>query len=221
MLGSLLVVAKCPVPGQTKTRLCPPLTSQQAADLYECFLYDTLEIMRQVPSVQCAIGYLPRDAREYFQQLAPDMQLICQRGETLGERLDNLLADALEGGVGCAVVIGSDSPTLPEEYIRQAFVLLATVDVVIGPAQDGGYYLIGMKKSHPSLLRQVRMSTPQVLSDTLALAQSTGATVSLLPAWYDVDTVDDLRRLLAESDELGDGIAQHTRRWLAKATGGD
>ena len=177
--------------------------------------------MRQVPSVQCAIGYLPRDAQEYFQQLAPDMQLICQRGETLGERLDNLLADALEGGVGCAVVIGSDSPTLPEEYIRQAFVLLATFDVVIGPAQDGGYYLIGMKKPHSSLLRQVPMSTPQVLSDTLALAQSTGATVSLLPVWYDVDTVDDLRRLLAESDELGDEIAQQTRRWLAKATWGD
>lgn len=218
MLGSLLVVAKRPVPGQTKTRLCPPLTSEQAADLYECFLHDTLEIMRRVPGVQLKIGYLPEDAQSYFQQLAPDIELICQRGESLGERLDNLLTEALGGGAGCAVVMDSDSPSLPAEYIHQAFAQLAAADVVIGPTQDGGYYLIGMKKPHPILLRQVRMSTPQVLADTLALAQSIGATVSLLPAWYDVDTVTDLRRLLAGTAELADGTAQHTLSWLAKAS---
>jgi hypothetical protein len=217
MIGSLLVVAKRPVPGQTKTRLCPPMTSQGAAGLYECFLRDTLEIMRHVPDVSRTIGYFPEDAHDYFLQLAPDMHLICQRGESLGERLDNLLANALSSGVSRAVVIDSDSPTLPAGYIVQAFEFLTTADVVIGPTVDGGYYLIGMNMRHPQLLRQVRMSTPQVLSDTLSLADSAGLRVALLPAWYDVDTVVDLHRLCREAGELSDGIALHTRRWLAES----
>jgi glycosyltransferase A (GT-A) superfamily protein (DUF2064 family) len=144
------------------------------------------------------------------------MDLICQRGDSLGERLDNLLADTLAGSRPGAVVIDSDSPTLPAGYILQAFEQLAAADIVIGPTLDGGYYLIGMKKCYPKLLRQVRMSTPQVLSDTLALVQSIGASVALLPAWYDVDTAADLRKLYTEASGLTDGIAQHTRRWLAE-----
>jgi rSAM/selenodomain-associated transferase 1 len=217
MPDTLLVVAKKPVPGQAKTRLCPPLTGEQAAGLYECFLRDTLALMRRVPAVQRAIAYLPAGARGYFQQVAPDMALICQRGATLGERLDNLLTRALRAGAGRAVVIDSDSPTLPVAYLTQAFDRLRQADVVIGPAQDGGYYLIGMQKPHPHLLRSVQMSTPHVLEDTLALAARAGVSVSLLPAWYDVDTLADLHRLHAEIASLdGNGTAALTRRWLAQ-----
>lgn len=217
MLDSLLVVAKRPLPGQTKTRLCPPMSGQQAADLYECFLRDTLQLMRSVPGVRHTIGFLPEDAQDYFRQLAPDMELICQRGDSLGDRLDDLLTRALADGAARAIVMDSDSPTLPVEYIHLAFGHLATADVVIGPTQDGGYYLIGMKEPHPGLLRQVRMSTPQVLSDTLALAQSAGVTVALLPAWYDVDTAADLHKLRAEIAGITNGVAQHTRCWLANS----
>ena len=91
---------------------------------------------------------------------------------------------------------------------------LDAADVVLGPTADGGYYLIGMKKPHPHLLRQVQMSTPHVLEDTLALAERTGVSVALLPAWYDVDTVADLRELRAEVSAQSDGDSEHTRRWL-------
>ncbi len=212
---TLMVVAKQPVPGQTKTRLCPPLTSHQAASLYQCFLRDTLETMRQVPAVQRVIGYLPEDAADYFRQLAPDMTLAYQHGSSLGERLDHLLTEALTNGSQKAVVMDSDSPTLPATYLCQAFKLLEDVDVVLGPAQDGGYYLIGLKQPQPHLLRQVQMSTPQVLHDTLKLAESTGLAVSLLPAWYDVDTIADLYHLAEEIARLNNHTsATATRNWL-------
>ncbi|MGB7876415.1 MAG: TIGR04282 family arsenosugar biosynthesis glycosyltransferase [Anaerolineales bacterium] len=215
---TLLVVAKQPAPGQTKTRLCPPLTHDQAAGLYDCFLRDTLNIMRKVPDVRCTIGYLPEDARAYFRQLAPDMGLTCQRGESLGERLDHLLTEALLGGSQRAVVMDSDSPTLPAAYLSQAFEELVSADVVLGPTRDGGYYLIGMKQPQPHLLREVQMSTPRVLADTLALADASELTVSLLPAWYDVDTVGDLHQLEDEVAGLSvNGSAVATRRWLSQA----
>jgi rSAM/selenodomain-associated transferase 1 len=214
---TLLVVAKQPLPGQTKTRLCPPLSSTQAANLYECFLRDTLDIMRQVQGVQRVIGFLPEGAREYFRQLAPEMDLICQLGASLGERLDHLLTQALASGSQRAVVMDSDSPTLPPEYISQAFERLTDADVVIGPTRDGGYYLIGMKRPQSHLLRQVQMSTPHVLDDTLALAESTGLSVSLLPPWYDVDTMADLRQLDEEITRLSkNGTASATRDWLTR-----
>ena len=212
---TLLVVAKQPAPGQTKTRLCPPLTPNQAASLYDCFLRDTLDTMRQVPNAQRVIGYLPDGAVDYFHQLAPDMGLAFQHGDSLGERLDHLLTETLTGGSQKAVVMDSDSPTLPADYLCRAFGLLDDADVVLGPTRDGGYYLIGLKQPQPHLLRQVQMSTPHVLSDTLTLAESTGLTVSLLPAWYDVDTIEDLYQLADETAGLSDRTrAAATRGWL-------
>lgn len=219
MQGSLLVVAKRPAPGQTKTRLCPPLTAEMAAALYECFLYDTLDIMRRVPDVQRSVVYLPHDAGDYFRRLAPDMTLVAQHGNSLGERLDHLLTGALAQGAARAVVINSDSPTLPAAYVQEAFARLDAADVVIGPCRDGGYYLIGMKRPHPRLLHEVRMSTPDVLADTLALAASMEVAVSLLPEWYDVDTVAELEQLrteVASLDTNGSHAAFHTRRHLAQ-----
>jgi len=216
MPASLIVVAKRPAPGMTKTRLCPPLTGEQAAHLYECFLLDTLEIMRQVPDIEPIIAYLPQDAGDYFTELAPDMTLTPQRGASLGERLDNLLTDALQAGAKQAVVMNSDGPTLPVVYLETAFKQLDEYDVVIGPSQDGGYYLIGMKSPQTQLLRNVEMSTPRVLTDTLALAEASGLSVALLPSWYDVDTVADLEHLRDELTRLGEGIAPNTRRCLVQ-----
>jgi rSAM/selenodomain-associated transferase 1 len=214
---TLLVVAKQPAPGQTKTRLCPPLTHDQAADLYDCFLRDTLSIMRAVSDVRCVIGYLPEDAQGYFRQLAPDMELSPQRGASLGERLDHLLTEALLGGSQRAVIMNSDSPTLPAGYLGQAFDDLADADVVLGPTHDGGYYLIGVKQPQPRLLREVQMSTSRVLADTLELAKAGGLTVSLLPTWYDVDTIEELHQLDGEMAGLSvNGTAVATRRWLSQ-----
>jgi rSAM/selenodomain-associated transferase 1 len=212
---SLLVVAKRPAAGQTKTRLCPPLSGEAAAALYECFLRDTLDVMRQVPDVSRTVVYLPAGAEGYFRALAPDMALTPQRGADLGERLDTLLTAALAGGVGQAVVMDSDSPTLPAAYVAQTFELLASsADVVLGPCDDGGYYLIGLKQPQPRLLREVQMSTPYVVRDTLSLAAELGLRVALLPQWYDVDTAAELDRLRDEIRESPPEVARHTRAFL-------
>jgi rSAM/selenodomain-associated transferase 1 len=215
MHRTLLAVAKRPAAGQTKTRLCPPLSAASAAALYECFLRDTLDLMRRVPRVARGIVYLPDHAADYFRALAPDMALAPQRGADLGERLDLLLADALAAGARQAVVMDSDSPTLPAAYITMAFEALnGEADVVLGPCDDGGYYLIGLKRPQPRLLREVRMSTPYVVRDTLALAEELGLCDALLPPWYDVDTAAELERLRAEIARSAEDVARHTRAFL-------
>jgi rSAM/selenodomain-associated transferase 1 len=216
MQRTLIVVAKRPAAGQTKTRLCPPLSGDSAAALYECFLRDTLDITRAVPGIARAIGYLPEHADGYFRALAPDMALMPQRGADLGERLDHLLTDALLVGAGQAVVMDSDSPTLPAAYIAQAFRALdGAADVALGPCDDGGYYLIGLKRPQPRLLREVPMSTPYVVRDTLTLAERLGLQVALLPLWYDVDTVAELGRLRAELRDLPAAQARWTRSFFS------
>ena len=173
--------------------------------------------MRQVPDVGRGIVYLPEAASDYFSALAPDMHLSLQQGINLGERLDHLLTAALEAGAAQAVVMDSDSPTLPAEYLVQAFDALAgSSDVVLGPCEDGGYYLIGLKRPQPRLLRDVQMSTSYVVHDTLVLAEQLGLKVTLLPTWYDVDTVAELDRLRVELRDAPPHTARHTRAFLTQ-----
>jgi uncharacterized protein len=213
--NALLVVAKRPAAGQTKTRLTPPLSPEQAAALYECLLRDTLDLIRRVPDVQPAIAFLPEDAESYFAALAPDFELLQQEGADLGVRLDNALSHTLARGYERVAIMNSDGPTLPVSSLTSAFEELGNgADVVLGPADDGGYYLIGLKRPAPRLLRDVRMSTTTVLADTLALAAEEKLVVSLLSAWYDVDDVASLARLQAELATAPVEIAPWTRAFL-------
>jgi len=214
MKRALLVIAKRPAPGQTKTRLSPPLSGEEAARLYECFLQDMLDIARAVPGVTRLINYWPKQEAAYFRQLAPDFDLIPQMGKRLGERLDNALSHCLSRGFEQAVITTSDSPSLPPPYLKQAFDLLDTADVVLGPCDDGGYYLIGLKQPQPRLLLDVKMSTPTVAADTLALAKEEGLKTALLPTWYDVDTVAGLTRLTDNLNRAAPDVAPHTRKYL-------
>ena len=209
--NALLVVAKRPAPGRTKTRLSPPLSPEQAAALYECFLKDTLHLMRRVPGVQPVIAYLPQDAAAYFAGLAPDFDLLLQQGPDLGSRLDNALPPPAHLGIPRGVVVDGERPPLPRRCRERALGLLGPAEVWRGPCDDGGYYLIGLKRPAPRLLRGVRMSPPRVTADTLALAQELGLRVALLPAWYDVDDARSLGRLLSELEQGPPGLAPHTR----------
>ncbi len=212
---ALLVVAKQPAAGQTKTRLTPPFLPEEAAALYECFLQDTLDLIRRVPDVQPAIAYLPAHATGYFAALAPDFELLLQQGPDLGARLDHALTSYLARGFERVAIMNSDGPTLPVAYLTAAFDQLRDgADAVLGPAEDGGYYLIGLKRPAPRLLREVRMSTPTVLADTLKLAAEEGLAVSLLPSWYDVDDMAALDRLRVELASASAEVAPSTRRFL-------
>ncbi|MCA9924601.1 MAG: TIGR04282 family arsenosugar biosynthesis glycosyltransferase [Anaerolineales bacterium] len=199
MRRALLVMAKRPFPGQTKTRLTPFFSVEAAAELYACFLRDVLALVRQVPGVTPFVAYAPvaEETAVYFRELVPDFELIAQVGETLGERLDTVLSGCLASGFDQVAAINSDSPTLPVDYLIDAFARLdePETDVVLGPCEDGGYYLIGWKRPYPRLVREVKMSTPHVLADTLAIAAADNLRVSLLPPWYDVDELTELKRL--------------------------
>jgi rSAM/selenodomain-associated transferase 1 len=213
-----MVVAKQPSPGQTKTRLTPPLNGEQAARLYECFLKDTLELIRaarQMCDFDPIIAYLPADAEDYFRELAPDFGLLLQVGNDLSERLNNAVNHCLNtGGYDHAAIMDSDSPTLPPETLSYAFTLLDEADVTLGAVDDGGYYVIGLKKSAPSLFLEVTMSTATVTRDTLARADAANLSVKLLPTSYDIDYASDLRRLITELETLPAHIAPHTRTFL-------
>jgi rSAM/selenodomain-associated transferase 1 len=211
--NALIVVAKRPAPGKTKTRLSPPLSAELASALYECFLFDTLDQMRQVSDAQHVIAYL--DECDYFQRLAPDFELIPQEGLDLGERLDNALTFYLSLGYERVVIMDSDSPTLPASYLSQAFQILASdADVVLGPCDDGGYYLIGIKRPATRMLREVHMSTPSVAAETIALAKEDGLSLVTLPIWYDIDDLVSLARLINEMENLDYTNMSHTRRFI-------
>jgi uncharacterized protein len=216
---ALLMVAKQPTPGQTKTRLCPPLTAEQAASLYECFLRDTIDLIRaarQQIDFERMLVYLPLGSEAYFRALASDFALLLQEGNDLSARLNHATTHALMQGYHQVVIMDSDSPTLPFENLVRSFMALDEADVSLGPCDDGGYYLIGLKQPAPPLFLNVTMSTDHVTADTLAQAHAAHLTTALLPTCYDIDYAADLQRLAAELTTLSPSIAAHTRSFLAR-----
>jgi rSAM/selenodomain-associated transferase 1 len=199
---ALIVMAKQPLAGQTKTRLSPPLSASEAAELYKCLLLDTLDTVReaaeQVP-IKPFIAFYPAQGQSEFQALAPDFQLLAQQGHNLNERLSGALLSVQEHGYDQVAAINSDSPALPAAFLIQAYQELNDpgIDVVLGPCDDGGYYLIGWKRPHLNLVHAVPMSTPTVLADTIALAMGAELKMAILPPWYDVDDATALSHMQA------------------------
>jgi hypothetical protein len=217
------VVAKQPAPGQTKTRLTPPLTGEQAAALYDCFLRDTLDLIREARHhlpLTPIIAYLPAGSEAYFHALAPDFDLLLQQGSDLSERLNHATTHCLTNGYDQAVIMDSDSPTLPVSRLVESFETLDRADISLGPCDDGGYYLIGLKQPAPPLFLNVTMSTERVTADTLAQAEQSGLRVALLPGCYDIDYASDLKRLMDELPHLPDTAASHTRAFLVRHAAG-
>ena len=212
---AVVVLAKAPRAGGVKTRLCPPLSPAAAARLYRCFLLDTLDRVQALGGVTPAVAYAPRDARAFFAAARPGMLLVPQGGGDLGARMARVVERLLGRGFAAVVILGADSPTLPGSHLRAAVRLLgsAAADGVIGPSEDGGYYLIGLRAPCPALFAGVSWSTRRVLAQTLAKARRAGRRLRLLPAWYDVDTVADLHRLAGELRRTRKS-APRTRRLL-------
>jgi rSAM/selenodomain-associated transferase 1 len=215
---AILVVAKAPEPGRTKTRLCPPLSLEDAAALYQAFLIDTTAAALALGWERVTLVH-PNQAktRHVLAGLVPGgAELQPQRGAGLGAALSSAFESHLGAGFGRVILIGSDSPSLPSAFIQDACSALDHCDVVIGPSADGGYYLIGMRTFYPSLFTGISWSTDRVHEQTLARARALPLRVWSLPEWYDVDTVVDLRRLVADLEQLPNDIAPLTRAQLAK-----
>lgn len=224
-LCALGVMTKAPRAGRVKTRLTPPLTSEEAAALNTCFLRDTANAISSA-SAQClarGIGvYTPvGDESAYADILPTDFELIAQRGDAFGERLTNAVEDLRAVGFDAVCLIDSDSPTVPQTAYADAARILAQQGdrMVFGPSDDGGYYLIGLKQLHRRLFEDIDWSTERVAEQTLQRAKEIGLEVALLPTWYDVDDRMTLRRLcdelLASGGNSAGYAAPETKSFLA------
>ena len=220
------VMAKAPQPGRSKTRLCPPLRHDQAAALSAAFLRDISENIvaasREVPT-QGLMAYAPAGSVGQFDgHLAPGTGFVLADGMIdtppgvvgFGRCLLHAVEGIFAAGYGAACLLNSDSPTLPTAFLaRAARILLTEGDrVVIGPAEDGGYYLLGMNAPHARLFANIAWSTDSVAEATRARAKALGLEVVELPLWYDVDDAASLDRLIQELSRPGHGYA-------ARATG--
>jgi rSAM/selenodomain-associated transferase 1 len=204
-------MARVPGAAPVKSRLHGALTEACATELYRCFLLDRLDGLAALPGVTPIVAFTPASAEAQMARLAPPrVRLLAQEGRDLTERLTRLFEQLLGDGHAAALAMDSDSPTLPMGYVGDAARMLARdeADVVIGPSDDGGYYLIGLRRPQPALFAQMPWSTPEVRAITLTRARALGLRVRLLPSWFDVDTAEDLARLRAELTASGDGPAR-------------
>jgi uncharacterized protein len=219
----LVVVAKYPYPGQVKTRLGTTIGYTSAAALYRAFLADLAE--RFAPAGQehdFTLAWACSPGTSQLQDIVgADAPVLTQRGADFADRLYNLAADVETTGVQRLVIMSSDSPHLATSLVHDAFVLIEPGQVVLGPAEDGGYYLIGLdlRSGAPDLFRGIQMSTPYVLQETMARAAALHLSVRLLPATFDVDEVGDLERLAEELARRGSPACTHTRAMLQRLRG--
>lgn len=223
---AIIVMAKAPRPGEVKTRLTPPLTSEAAACLAACLFADTVSLALGMGAA-VLVAYAPADGRAPLEESlrvvtgeeSPGRVLwLEQRGEGLGERLDDVVACAFSRGFGPLLVVGADSPTLPPAFLAAALEGLThgRADVALGPTEDGGYYAVGARSPVPGLFDSVAWSTPRAYAQTARNAARLNLRLLELPSWYDVDTPAELARLRAEldADEAARGRAPSTTEWL-------
>jgi rSAM/selenodomain-associated transferase 1 len=212
---ALLVFAKRPLPGKVKTRLVPPLSPEEAANLYQCMLADVLAMVTKLPGLFLCLFYEETEgAHEYFTGIAPGITSLPQQGKDLGEKMAEAFRVVFVMGHVAAVVIGTDAPDLPPDYIKEAFSRLESgkSKAVFGPCEDGGYYLLGITRLHRALFRDLPWSSGTVLRESLKRAKEAAIEFSLLPVWHDVDTAADLERPELLAEENG---APLTREFIA------
>ena len=203
---ALVIFAKAPIPGEVNTRLCPPLTPDEAATLHGSFVLDMLERSKTAVAklklpfdryLACA----PSSTLVFFKIMEErqGVKLIDQVGDDLGARMQQAFETMFGKGYQRVFIVGTDVPTLPLDHYKQAIALLETNDLVLGPALDGGYYLIGLKRMVPDLFVGIPWSTERVLGMTQDRATTLGLKIALLPPWRDVDTIKDLQALIESS----------------------
>lgn len=214
---ALVVMAKASGP-DVKTRLRGAVSDAARMALQEAFLLDRVDQIGAVPGVDPFVAVTPPEATgPLASRLGSAVEVLAQRGDDLTSRLQGVAADLFHRGASGVILVDADSPTLPTEALAEAALALTHghADVVLGPAWDGGYYLIGMGAPCPQLFEEIPWSTSEVLSRTVARARALGLRVHFLPAWYDVDTPADLERLAAHLAALPPSRPGYPRRTAA------
>jgi rSAM/selenodomain-associated transferase 1 len=203
MSRTLILFAKEPRPGQVKTRLSPPLAPEEAAALARAFIEDIAAALGRVACERRVLACAPPGAEAALARLAGEGFTCEPQAEgDLGARLEAACERAFAAGAARVVVVGADSPTLPPRLVDEAFEALRAKDVVLGPALDMGYYLVGLRRPAPALFQGIPWSTREVLPSTLAVAARAGLVLHFLPPWFDVDTPADLEFLRVQVEAL-------------------
>ncbi len=207
-MNQLGVFAKYWLPGAVKTRLAAVVGPRRASQLYLAFLEALLRRCESLDARRTLV-YSPESRSGEFQELVGQSSwtLRPQGGGDLGRRLERYLSASFASGAQRVAVIGSDSPNLPLDYVRQAFERLRDHPVVLGPASDGGYYLVGASGAVPPIFDDITWSTDSVWRQTTARLERARIPFAELPAWYDVDDANDLARLRAELAAHGENRA--------------
>ena len=201
---AIAIMAKASTPGLTKTRLAPPLTFEEAAELNTAFLRDMVAKVKEAGEAERVapyVAYGPPGSEPFFRSLLPeDVALTPIWGPHFGECLWRTTLALLEAGHDSACVLNSDSPTLPAAYLAETARVLAEPGdrAVLGPSTDGGYYILGLKQAHQHMFADIAWSTERVAEQTRERAREIGLAIHELPAWYDVDDAESLRFLLAD-----------------------
>jgi uncharacterized protein len=204
----LVVMLKVPIAGKVKTRLAAHIGKKDATKLYRCFIHDIFSGISLLKNIDIIAAYTPRNLISRAKKIVPSgVTVIPQKGRDLGERIQNVFAHLFSTGYKKVAIIGADSPDLPIEYIEKSFLLLkGKTGLVIGPAEDGGYYLIAMSSDTiPSLRKEgegayqifkdIPWGTGTVFKETIEKAKRAGLKSALLPQWYDVDEINTLNKL--------------------------
>lgn len=200
---AIAIVCKTPMAGQSKTRLSPPLLPAECAEISRCFIRDlagTIQSLADDGDVTGYAVYTPAGSEAALRQLLPDhFALMLQGDGDLGARMIKATAGLLDAGHAGAILVGSDQPTLPKQILREAVDAVRRGDnVVLSPALDGGYTLIGLSRPHARLFADIPWSTGEVYRLTLERAREIGLSVIAVPGWYDVDDAASFRMLEAE-----------------------
>ena len=216
--GAVVVMAKAPREGSVKTRLAPAYPARDVLRLSECMLLDTLAMIRTLGGVHPAVMCPAEDVSDLAAILPEGVEVIGQRGRGLAAGLVSVF-ERFVPELRRVVAVDSDSPHLPVSILRSAFELLDRTDVVVGPTEDGGYYLVGASAKHPGLFDPAALGTGSARDALLENARALGLSVALTEPFYDVDLPGDLRRLAAEL-RLDPGRAPRTAALLASWTSG-
>jgi rSAM/selenodomain-associated transferase 1 len=198
MCGALVIMAKAPREGFVKTRLTGACSPREVVQLYECMLQDTLALARSLPSVHAAVMCPSEDVADISARLQPGAHVVGQDGRGLAAALASSFRHFVQAGFRRVIAIDSDSPHLPPAIVESAFALLDTNDLVVGPTEDGGYYLVGASETHPQLFDAAPLGTSSAYDALRANARALGLSVGVTEVWYDVDVPADLSQLAAE-----------------------
>jgi uncharacterized protein len=215
--GTLVIMAKAPRVGSVKTRLTVNLSPQQAAGLYACLLSDTIALAKALHQIDIVIMCPASDVEDLSRLVTEAVPVVPQTGQGLAAGLISVFAHFASSGRQRVIAFNSDSPHLPASVLENAFDVLESSDLVVGPTHDGGYYLVGAKASHPALFEDDGMGTTNALESLMARARKLHLSTGFTDPFYDIDVASDLTRLAAEL-RLAPARAPRTAAWLNEWT---